>query len=148
MSNVSRRDADFYAWTIEQATLLQQGRSDQADMALIAEELLSLGVSERRELESRLEILVMHLLKWDWQPQRRSKSWRSTIQEQRRKLVRHLRANPSLTAELQSTVAEIYEDAVAAAFRETGIDETEFPKTCPYTEQHLFDPNFPEGFTV
>ena len=95
MSNVSRYEQDFYGWTIEQAALLRGRRLSEADLENIAEELDALGRSEKRELVSRLEVLLMHLLKWNAQPVFRGTSWRLTIEEQRRELHGLLRDNPS-----------------------------------------------------
>ena len=87
-------DQDFYAWTQQQAVLLRaKGVWRELDYGNLAEELESLGKRDRRELERRLEVLVMHLLKWCYQPERRerSRSWRSSIREQRRRLARYCR---------------------------------------------------------
>jgi hypothetical protein len=81
--NSSTHENDFYAWTQEQAHLLRTGQLHQIDLQNIAEEIEDMGRSERRQLESRLEILIMHLLKWQFQPNLRSRSWQLTIKEQR-----------------------------------------------------------------
>ena len=75
----SHRDQDFYAWSLEQAALLRQGRTAEADLDLIAEEIESMGKTEKRELVSRLTVLILHLLKWRFQPKGRGKSWRLSI---------------------------------------------------------------------
>ncbi len=91
-------DRDFHAWPTEQAALLRAGRWSEADTRHIAEEIETLGRGQRRELVDRLAVLLLHLLKWSHQPERRGKSWRLTVEEQRRQLARHLRDNPSLIA--------------------------------------------------
>ena len=89
-------DADFYGWASEQAALLRAGRLDAADIEHIAEEIESLGRSEKRELVSRLTVLLVHLVKWRFQPEGRSPSWRADVKIQRRGLERHLDDNPRL----------------------------------------------------
>ncbi|MEN9232233.1 MAG: DUF29 domain-containing protein, partial [Thermostichus sp. DG02_5_bins_236] len=95
-------DRDFYAWIQEQATLLKSGQWDQLDIANLVEEIESLGRQERRELVNQLGILLGHLLKWQFQPQLRGKSWRATITEQRRQIQRLLQDNPSLKPDLSA----------------------------------------------
>ena len=87
-------DHDFYAWANEQAILLREGKLEQADIEHIAEEIESMGKTEKRELVSRLTVLLLHLLKWRFQPTMRGKSWRLSIEEQRIQLALHLRDNP------------------------------------------------------
>ena len=87
---------DFYAWAQEQAALLRAGRLNEADIANIAEEIESMGRGEKRELVNRLTVLLLHLLKWRFQPGFRSASWSSSIREQRIRLSSHMRDNPSL----------------------------------------------------
>jgi hypothetical protein len=111
----STYDSDFYAWANTQAALLRSGRIDQADIEHIAEEIESMGKSELRELENRLARLFTHLLKWQFQPNRRSRSWTLTIKEQRRRLHRHLAQNPSLKATLEQAVLDAYGDAILEA---------------------------------
>jgi hypothetical protein len=114
MSKISY-DADFYGWVNEQAALLRAGRLAEADIANIAEEIESMGRSEKRELVSRLAVLLTHLLKWRRQPERRSGSWTASIKVQRRGLERHLADNPSLRARLPAALANAYADAVTIA---------------------------------
>jgi hypothetical protein len=132
-------DQDFYAWTMENAKRLRQGRLAELDVDNIAEELESMGRSERRQLSNRLEVLVAHLLKWRFQPERRGNSWRYTIEEQRRKVRRLLRDSPSLNPRLDDELADAYEDAVLLAARETQRDKGEFPSSCPFTADQLLD---------
>src|SRR5215510_1676844 len=103
-------DHDFYAWTQEQAALLRAKKSRELDYPNLAEELEALGKRDRRELEHRLEVLVMHLLKWRYQSERRERSrgWRSTIREQRRRLARLLQDSPSLRAEVPAFLDDGY----------------------------------------
>jgi Domain of unknown function DUF29 len=133
---------DFYAWAMEQASLLRAGRLDAADVANIAEEIESMGRGEKRELVNRLTILLLHLLKWRFQPGFRSPSWNSTIREQRIRLRDHLDDNPSLKAQLDEALKRAYRLAVIGAARETGLPETEFPKSAPYRFEQAMDDEF------
>jgi hypothetical protein len=143
MSNTrSTYDHDFYAWATEQAELLRAGRLAEADIDNIAEEIESMGRGERRELVSRLEVLLTHLLKWQFQPSRRGASWEITITEQRRKLARHLHENPSLAAKLGPAIEDAYGDARLGAQKETGLAKGAFPPTCPYAVSEMFSDSF------
>ena len=136
---------DFHAWALQNAQLLRDGRLAEIDIENIAEELEDMGASKGRELESRLGILLAHLLKWVYQQERRGSSWQATIREQRRRIVRLLKKNPSLKSELDEAFLEAYGDAKLIAMRETGIDEAIFPKASPFTiEQALNDAYWPE----
>ena len=101
-----------------------------------------MGRGEKRELVNRLTILLLHLLKWHFQPGFRSPSWNSSIREQRIRLRSHLRDNPSLKSQLDEAFAEAYELAVIGAARETGLPETDFPKAAPYRFEQTVDDAF------
>lgn len=133
---------DFYAWTREQALLLRESRMTELDVEHLVEELESMGKSERRILENRLSVLIMHLLKWRFQPGRRGRSWVLTIKEQRRRVRRTLKENPSLKPELPEILSDVYEDARLMAARETNRDESGFPAGCPWTIEQIFDDAF------
>ena len=133
---------DFYGWTQEQARLLKEGRINEIDLENLLEEIESMGKSEKRELESRLEILLMHLLKWLYQPNFQGKSWELTIREQRAKTIRHLKENPSLKAKLVESFGFAYEDARMWAARETGLSLDIFPESCPWSFEQVIDPGF------
>lgn len=141
MSN-SLYDRDFFAWANEQAALLRSGRLSEADIDNIAEEIESMGRSEKRELASRLAVLLLHLLKWRFQPERRGPSWQATIRVQRRAIVRHLADNPSLAAALPEATAQAYGDAAIEAVGETGLPESVFPAACPWLFAQFMDPAF------
>ena len=125
-------ESDFYAWATEQGALLRAGKLSAADIAHIAEEIESMGRSEKRELTNRLAVLLAHLLKWRFQPDRRGRSWRATIREQRLQAAQVLRDNPSLRPQLGAILADAYEAAVQAAIRETDLPEDIFPAECPW----------------
>jgi hypothetical protein len=137
---------DFYGWTQEQAKLLRERRIDEIDLDNLLEEVESMGKSEKRELESRLEVLLMHLLKWHYQPNFQGKSWELTIREQRAKSIRHLKENPSLKGQLADIFVFAYEDARLWAARETGLSLDIFPESCPWTFEQVIDTEFfPSG---
>lgn len=137
---------DFYAWANQQAALLREGKFQAADIEHIAEEIESMGRSEKRELFSRLVILMMHLLKWQFQPMLRGHSWRATIKVQRRELVRHLADNPSLKSRLPDLIPEAYSDAILMADRETGLAESAFQTRCPWSFDDMVNPEmWPDG---
>jgi hypothetical protein len=101
-----------------------------------------MGRSEKRELLSRLAVLLMHLLQWQHQPTLRGNSWRATIKVQRRELERHLADNPSLKARLPELIATAYEDATLLAARETGLAKSVFSASCPWSFQEMMDDGF------
>ena len=140
--NASLYERDTYAWSIEQAALLRAGRLSEADIENIAEEIESVGRSEKRELESRLRVLLMHLLKWQFQPERRSGSWRATIETQRIDATKLLSENPSLKATLHETTAHAYRLAVIEASAETGLRRSAFPPACPWSFAQYSDADF------
>lgn len=138
-------ERDFHAWTHEQAALLRAGKLDRADLDNIAEEIESMGRRERHEMVNRLTVLLVHLMKWHWQPGFRGSSWRLTIKEQRRALRRHLRDNPSLKAFTDQAVADAYDSAQVIAERETGLPGETFPSDSPFTfDQAMDDAFWPE----
>ncbi|MBJ7416809.1 MAG: DUF29 domain-containing protein [Niveispirillum sp.] len=139
---MSLYEKDFYAWANQQAALLRAGKLDAADIANIAEEIESMGRTEKRELVSRLAVLLLHLLKWQFQPGLRSRSWTLTVRQQRRQLLRHMKDNPSLKGTLAESIDEAYGDAVIAAERETGLSSYTFPATCPFTYDQMADDGF------
>ena len=138
-------EEDFFAWTIEQARLLRAGNLSAIDAANIAEEIESMGRGEKRELVNRLDVLLLHLLKWQFQPGFRSQSWRASIREQRIRLATHLKDNPSLKSKLDEAIGEAYQLSVIEAGRETGLPESAFPAICPYAFAQAMDPEFWPG---
>jgi len=145
MSNSTLYDHDFYAWSQEQARLLRSGKLSEADLEHIAEEIESMGKTEKRELINRLAVLLLHLLKWQYQPGRRGASWQATIRVQRRDLHRHLVDNPSLKSKLPEAIADAYGNAIIEAGAETGLTESTFPAVCPWSfEQIMADGFWPE----
>lgn len=138
-------DRDFYAWTLQQAVLLREGRLSEADIDHIAEELESMGASERRELTDRLAVLMAHLLKWQFHPELRGNSWRNTIDVQRFDVKELLDENPSLAAKLNERMEKAYAKSLLLVARETGLSKQMFPPLCPFgAEQLLSEDYWPE----
>jgi len=140
--NKSLYDLDFHAWANEQATLLRSRRFHQADIEHIAEEIETMGRGEKRELVNRLAVLLLHLLKWQYQPGLRGNSWRLSIEEQRYRLADHLADNPSLKAQLDTAMRDAYRLALVGAERETGLARGTFPATCPYAFEQAVETDF------
>jgi len=125
-------DQDFYGWTQEQAALLRAGRLNDLDIENLIEEVETMGRSEKRELESRLTVLLVHLLKWKYQSNRRCRSWQLTIKTQRIDFLKVLRDNPGLKPSLDQCMIDAYQLATIKASLETGLDEGIFPASCPW----------------
>jgi hypothetical protein len=130
-------EEDFYSWTVEQSRLLRAGELSAIDAANIAEEIESMGRSDRRELKSRLVVLLMHLLKWRHQPGSRSRSWSATIDEQRLQIEGILGESPSLRPSVAAMLVEAHAIARARAIAETGLADEAFPEACPFTAEEV-----------
>ena len=143
-SHPTAYDADFYAWTQEQAALLRDGKWPAVDIGNVAEEIESLGKSQQNALESRLEKLLLHLLKWHYQPDKRVRghSWQDTIREQRRRLSRLLSQNPSLRPTLPTVLAESYPYVRQRASLQARLPLATFPHACPWTMAQVLDDDF------
>lgn len=133
----AKYETDVVAWASEQARLIRAGRFDLLDLEHIAEEIEDVGKSEQRELANRMAVLLAHLLKWQFQPDRQGSSWARTIKEQRKGVIRRLDETPSLKAKLvdSSWWDSVWSDAVAQASEETGIDT--LPEVCPWAEAEI-----------
>jgi hypothetical protein len=133
---------DFFEWTQCNAALLRAGRFDQADIEHIAEDIEDMGKRERRELESRLEVLLQHLLKRQVQPERRGTSWLGSIELQRREITKLLEEMPSLKHALVSGLGESYTGGLLRASIETELPKSGFPPLCPFMLDQILDPDF------
>lgn len=138
-------ETDFYAWTLEQSKLLKEGDFKHLDITNLVEEIDSLGKQQRQELRNRLGVLIGHLLKWDYQPEKRSKSWRVTMQIQRREIKELLEENPSLKPYLPEAIAKGYKAGLDLVVLETPLDYPDLPEHCIYTAEQIFAPEFPAG---
>jgi len=135
-------DRDFYAWTLQQASLLREGRLSEADIDHIAEELESMGTSEQRELTNRLAVLIAHLLKWQFQPELRGNRWRNTIDVQRFDVKELLEENPTLVAKLNERMEKAYSKSLLLVVRETGLSKQMFPPVCPFNAEQLLSEDY------
>ena len=151
MSNTSDLyEQDYGAWARRQIELLNEGSFADLDIGHLVEELEDMGRSERNELESRLTILLAHLLKWQFQYAALSErwkdfkgdSWRSTIIEQRDRIAKRLHKSPGLRPELDALADEAYADAIGLASKESGLPASAFPPECPYTLLQILDDGF------
>ena len=129
----TRYETDVVAWANEQAALIRAGRLDQLDLTHIAEEIEDVGKSEQRELASRMAVLLAHILKWKFQPAKRSKSWELTIKNQRIAIAKRIKRTPSLQPMLTDSewIEDMWGDALDMATRETGLEI--LSDVCPWT---------------
>ena len=140
--------ADFYTWCQTTADLIRAGGWCEIDAEALAEEVESMARSQKRELASRFHILVMHLLKWCYQPEAHlyhGASWQSTINVQRMELALLLQDNPSLRPQLPTVLAERYSQARKHASEETGLQRATFPEYCLWTVEQVLDDDFWPG---
>jgi Domain of unknown function DUF29 len=135
-------DEDFALWAVEQAALVRAGKFDRTDSENIAGELEYLGNSPENEIESRLNVLIAHLLKWQFQPSKRSNSWKATLLEQRTQIARIIRRSPSLKGHPESVLDEEYRIGKLKASGETNLPESAFPEGCPYSIEQILDLSF------
>ena len=133
---------DYYAWLMESAELLREGQLTQIDATHLAEELEDMGKSERRAIESYLKVLIVHLLKWRHQPERRGASWELSIANARDAIRRRLSESPSLRVQLPDLVQVRYANARRHAALETGLPINLFPADCPFSIEQLLDEDF------
>lgn len=129
----TRYEDDLYSWVKEQMALLRSGRLDEIDALNIAEELSDVGNEQLDKLESAIAVLTLHLLKWEYQPERRSRSWQLSVREQRRRIHRVLKKNPGLKPMISEAIQEGYADGRDRALDETGLPDEALPEICPYT---------------
>lgn len=132
VTSTSLYNADFVLWSEQTAQTLRRKDFDAVDWENLIEEIESLGRSERHALASQLTRVLMHLLKWEFQSERRSNSWRGSLVEGRIQIRRLLKSSPSLKNYLLDILAECYQDAVEQASAETGLPIKAFPAKCPY----------------
>jgi hypothetical protein len=140
-------EQDVVAWANEQAALLRSGNLSAIDIEHIAQEIEDVGKSEQRELANRMAVLLLHLFKWQYQPEGRGASWQVTIKSQRDSIERRIRNTPSLKASLGNPEwwADAWGDAVSAASKKTGLDYAQLPLDCPWTAEEVLDHSFFPG---
>lgn len=141
-ANPNSYEKDVIAWANEQARLLRAGHFDALDIERIADEIEDVGKSEKRELASRMAVLLAHMLKRQYQPGGRGNSWRRTIKEQRNRVGLCIDRTPSLKADLRDCYwwSDVWSDAVAKASEETGLGD--FPESCPWTFDQIMSSEF------
>ncbi len=142
MNSSSLYEQDFNAWISAQIHLLEQGKVNEIDILHLIDELADMGKSHLNELENRFVVLIAHLLKWQFQADKQSSSWRGSISEQRIQIGRLLRKNPSLKTKMQAAINDAYPDALELAIEETQLNKKVFPENCPYTTEQLLDKQF------
>ncbi len=133
---------DFFAWTQEQARLIKEQAFNKLDLVHLFDEVEDMGNRHADGLESSLTVLLMHLLKWEYQPNMQSKSWQLSIKEQRRAIAKCFKKMPSLKTKLPDLFIEAYEDAIYQAEKETGLDESTFPKKCKWSIEQTLNDDF------
>jgi hypothetical protein len=138
-------EEDFALWSAEQAALIRAGKFDRVDLENIAEEIESLGKSDKRQIRSRLQVLMWHLLKWERQPAERSRSWSSSIRDQHQAILDLIDESPSLRPYPGQVFEREYPRAREKASEETTIYLKLFPESCPYTIEQILDPDFLPG---
>ena len=139
-------ETDFYLWTQQQADLLRQGQFNRVDLdaANIAEEIESMGRREKHSIRSYLFNVIMHLLKWQYQPERRGTSWKLSIRNGRDQIAWQIKDSPSLRPQLEGLLAEVYPSARRNAADETGLPLTTFPDVCPFTVEQITGDYWPD----
>ncbi len=139
MSRLQSYDQDFYQWTVEQARLLRERKLDLLDYENLIEEIEDMGNSQKDALESNLRVLLIHLLKWRYQPQKRTNSWRASIVEHCLRVNKLFKKNPSFKRYFDEIFEETYQDALKIASIETGIPKDEFPVECPFSKEDVLN---------
>jgi hypothetical protein len=135
-------EVDFYRWTEEQARALRERRPVDLDWENVAEEIESLGRSDKRSIESNLNVILVHLLKWRHQREKQTASWKASLTEHRTRIRKLLDESPSLRVYPAKVLPEEYALARVKAAAETGIPEDAFPEVCPFTIDEVLDRTF------
>jgi hypothetical protein len=135
-------ETDFYAWTQQQAQALRAKELAKLDLEHLAEEIESVGASDRRAIRHQLVRLVKHRLKWDHQPTRRTESWRDSMSDARLQIELVLADSHSLVGFLPEALAWAYPHARREAAKDTGLPPATFPEACPWSLEQLQDPDF------
>lgn len=133
---------DFYGWCYEQAQLLRMRRFVEADLPNIIEELEGMAQNHRSALKSSYRLLIVHLLKWQYQPARRARSWERTIVRERNNVADREEDSETLKKSAGTLITEVYRRAAHQAARETNLAVSTFPPDCPYTLDQLRDPDW------
>lgn len=135
-------DSDYFAWSLDQAARLRRERPGTVDWENLAEEVESLGRSDKRALGSDLKIVLEHLIKWRYQPEKRSESWSDSIEEHRDRIARIIADSPSLAGWPAEVLADEYRRARRKALRDTKLPPSAIPVPCPFSIEQALDPDF------
>ncbi|MCC5598600.1 DUF29 domain-containing protein [Nostoc favosum] len=135
-------EQDFYLWIQTTAELLKQGRLTELDLENLIDEIETMGRSEKKALRSNLEVVLMHLLKYKYQAEKRSGSWRATIREHRKRIRQALEESPSLKPYFYEVFELCYDDARLLAADETELHLATFPEQSPFTPEQALAPDF------
>ena len=133
---------DYYLWLVHTAQLIKEGKFSEIDANNLIEEIEDMGRSEKRAVKSNLIILLLHLLKYKYQPAKRTNSWKASIREHRRRLRDDFKTSPSLKPYFQQIFAESYQDSREQAADETGLPIDTFSSHCPFTVSEVLDSNY------
>ncbi len=144
MPDPTAYDTDFYLWTQQQAALLRQGEFNRVDLDIenIAEEIESMGRREKHSIRSYLFNVMLHLLKWRYQPERRGTSWNLSIRNGRHQIDRLMEDSPSLRPQLETLISKEYPQARKMAEIETDLPLETFPEQCPFTVEQVLDAEY------
>lgn len=135
-------EQDYYQWLEKTARLLRDGKLQELDISNLIEEVEDMGRSEKRALESNLRIVLWHLLKYKYQPEKRSNSWRVTLREHRFRLQGSIKDSPSLRNYLTENFREVYQEARAIAADETGLSDERFPSEPPFIPEEALNSEY------
>ncbi len=135
-------DRDYYLWLSHTAQLIKEGKFSEVDAANLIEEIEDMGRSEKRAVKSNLVIVLLHLLKYKYQPAKRTNSWKSSIREHRRRLRDDFKVSPSLKRHFEEVFDECYQDGRAQAADETGLPRDAFPPLSPFTSDQVLNPDY------
>jgi hypothetical protein len=136
-------ERDYYTWALRQARALKEHRLEELDWENLADEVEGLAKTERRELRSRLGVLLEHLIKWQFEPQRRTRSWRATVAVQRVEIRQHLDENPGLRPSIPDVLADAYEAGrTKISIRFLRSSDPQPPRSCPWTFEQVMDEQF------
>lgn len=135
-------DRDYYLWLSHTAQLIKEGKFDELDAANLIEEIEDLGRSEKRAIKSNLVVVLLHLLKYKYQPEKRTNSWKASIREHRRRLRDDFRVSPSLKRYMTEVFDECYQDGREQAADETGLPLDAFPSESPFTPSETLNPDY------
>ena len=140
--NSTLYDQDYYLWIQQTLQVLQRGEFSELDTKNLSEEIEDMGISQKNALESNLIILLIHLLKWKYQPEQRSGSWKGSIREHRRRILKSFKDSPSLKRYFAEIFEECYQEARQQASDETSLSLDTFPLQYPFTQELILTPDY------